>query len=222
MSKASNLSKKTKKTLKEIYQKIPIEPYAENGYLGVKNKSTKFNPTKPDIKDKIFLVKLDGNDTSVIEVNKKGDDLMLEWDDKVCAITSKPLVVGGNHFYFTRDGFLGTMALNKDTLLAGDVFKPSKEQIKRKLPKDIDYEDHGINLKEYDFKEHEDHYEVSVDSMGDVIALAGSKKTLKEMNKAKRIRKLLEPSGIDRTKALGLIGIGVVIGIYAYPNVIAV
>lgn len=217
MTKKDNAIRK----LKQLKRSIPYEPYRADGYIGLKRKERGFDPEKPAQTGRTFLVTVDGKDTITREVTKKGDDLVLEYDDKVCAITSKPLLIEGNHFYFTRDGFLGTMALNDDTLLAGDVYKPSKEQINRKLPKSIDYDDYGIDLSEYDVTEYDDYYEVSVDSMGDVIALAGSKKTLKEMNKAKRLRKLLEPSGIDRTKALGLIGIGIVIGIYAYPNLIA-
>lgn len=179
----------------------------------------------PELEDtdkrRVYLAILEGSEArDVIEVEKHGDDMVLEYKDKECAITSKPLRVNGTQLYFTRDGFLGTMPLNKHTLLEGDVYHPSKDSVT------IDIGDDAINRTEQEFIEEldlgDDDYEVNdsgelvIDKddgyTGTVSALHGSKATLKEMNEARRLRKLLQPSGMDNQTLLLALGSGVAVG----------
>lgn len=124
------------------------------------------------------------------------DDKSIEFDmdrscitiegDKECTISTKPLIRDNEHIYFTRDGLKCTMALNKDTLLSADAYKP---------PSEIeDLTDVEKNLK------------------GQIEDLTGSKKKLKDMNEAKRASKLLEPQSVDKSMMLAYIGAGVGIG----------
>jgi len=198
---------------------IPYKIDRNNDGITIKRVDNRFNPKNNEQEDRIYLVILEGQDTVIKEVKKHGDDMTLEYGDKVCAITSQPLLVGGSQFYFTKHGFLGTMALNKDTLLAGDVYQPSMDSKERKISKDIDLDKLDFDIEDKAVKEEDDHFVVENSELGDVATLHGSKKTLKEMNKAKRIRKLLQPTKMDKKMIIAYIGLGTAIGMYLYPNV---
>lgn len=179
----------------------------------------------PELADKekrnVYLAILEGGEArDVKEVNKKGDDMVLEYNDKECAITSKPLRINGTELYFTRDGFLGTMPLNKHTLLEGDVYHPSKDSVKIDLGSDAVEKTDNEFIQELGLED--DDYEITDDNRlvidkddgytGTVSALHGSKATLKEMNEARRLRKLLQPSGMDNQTLLLALGSGAAVG----------
>lgn len=215
----SGIFKRIKTLFKVARRRNPIKIEEEDGDKVVKVVDTTFRPEKEDISDRVYLVTLDGLEARPREVEKHGDDMVLEYGDKACPITSKPIEIEGNQFYFTRDGFLGTMSLNKDTLLSGDVYQPSKESYERKLSKNINFDDYGIEIDDLKKEETEEAYVVESDDMGDVAALHGSKKTLKEMNEAKRLRKLLQPSSIDKQKMIMAVASGIAVGFVLYPRV---
>lgn len=181
----------------------------------------------------VYIAVIDGQDADTYKAVKFGDDRALEYDSgsKQAIITSKPILIGDSQLYFTRPGYLGTIPINKETLLKGDVFKPSNESKMREIPKDlvdddennVELEKLGITKEELQNKDittnekGEDVYLVEQDVMGDVVALHGSKQTLKTMNEAKRMRKLLETS-IPRKKILTYVGLGIGIGWIAYSK----
>jgi len=164
MSKLSNLTAPLG-TVKKLKKKFP--------YTVGKRK---------DLEPKTYLITIEGNTWRKEKVTQEPDDnCIIVEGDKECAKTSEPVIdQNGDHYYFTRDGFKGTMALNEDTLLAGDQYKPSKGNTE---------EDDGYK--------------------GEIESLIGSKKTLKTMNESKRARKLLQPQSVDRTEMLTYIGLGV-------------
>lgn len=216
---AQNIKKKVKRTVKTIKRKNPFSIEKQDNGIKLNIENTSFDPTKDGERGRVFLIIVDGQDSTVKEVEKHGDDMVLEYEDKYCAITSKPLLIEGNQFYFTKNGFLGTMALNQDTLLGGDIFQQQSEAVTRKISKEVDLSKIPFNVKAKAFKEDDDYYYVKNKDMGDVASLHGSKKTLKDVNKAKRLRKLLQPSKMDKKKLLMAIGSGVAIGFYLYPRV---
>lgn len=221
MTKGSKATAKLKDLATAIKRNNPYSiKKVEDGYK-LKKSETSFNPTKDKFSDRVYVIKLDGQDSEVYEAKKFGDDLVLEYNDVECAITSKPILIEGNQFYFTKDGFIGTMALNKDTLLSGDVYQPSLERKTRKISKDVDFNKLGIDIENSKkvVNETENYYELENSNIGDVASLQGSKRTVKEMNKAKRLRKLLKPSGLDKKTLIMAIGTGVAIGMYLYPTV---
>lgn len=144
----------------------------------------RFNPVEHY--DHVYIVEVTGQDTQVYEATEKSDDMTLEYEkdnEQVeCAITSLPMLIGRNHFYYTRDGFKGTMALNEDTLLSSDKYIPNK-----------DGGDDGHN--------------------GEISSLEGSKRTLRQQNEAKRMRKLLEPQSLDTSTIMLYLGAGAFIGV---------
>lgn len=103
--------------ISKVFKKVKNFPYR----LTITNKNVKPFTTRNT--NKKWLIRVDGSDLKPIQVKKDGDMRKLEYDDKTCAITSKPLYLNGREIYFTRDGFKGTMAINKDTLLDTDVYK---------------------------------------------------------------------------------------------------
>lgn len=214
-----NVIRKIKRTLRAVKRKNPFSIEKQEDGIKLNIQDTSFDPRDDREKGRVFLVIVDGMDTTIKEVDKHGDDMVLEYEDKYCAITSKPLLVGETQMYFTKDGFLGTMALNRDTLLGGDVFQQQSEDVIRKISKDVDTDKIPIDIGSVAVKEDDDYYYVKNDDMGDVTALYGSKKTLKDVNKAKRLRKLLKPSKMDKKQLLMAIGTGVALGFYLYPRI---
>lgn len=171
---------------------------------------------KPDVKDdKIFLVYIDGATTEVEQVEKDGDSMTLTDGDKHIALTSNPLVINGTQLYFTKNGFKGTMALNRDTLLAGDVYNPSKSTVKLKKPDNLDIEQVDGLTEDSIIEENGKEFiqlKKGEDMGGDIISLEGSKRTLKRQNEAERLRKILTPQGLDRQTLLMSLGAGASIG----------
>lgn len=208
-----------KKDRKRIIQSIkdakPFEIEKVDGGVAITPPDQK---TIDDLKkeDHIMLVVIDGDDIEVKKAKKEADDLALTYEDKQCAITSKPLVTDGLQWYFTRPGFLGTMAINKDTLLQGDLYNPSAGTYKRKLDaerfSEEDLKRAGYVEDDWRLDDSEDHYVINEDAVGHVESLHGSKATLNEMNKAKRLRKLLQPSSKDMKTILTYVGLGAGIG----------
>lgn len=156
----------------------------------IKAKMRKSDVFRPDT----LLLVIDGTDARPIWTDKDADDrrLLYEEDGKAqeCKILSKPLEIGNTDIYFTRDGFKGTMALNKDTLLDADVYTNKKAVEDGKLEKDGD-----------------DGY------YGEIESLVGSKATLKSSNEALRERKLLTPQSMSTTKTLMILGSGTAVGL---------
>lgn len=208
-----------KKLIRYTKRHWPLKIVKNEEGIQIKVEDTSFNPTKDEHSDRAYVVNVQGMDSTAYEAEEYPDDLLLKYDDKHTAITSKPLVIEGNRFYFTKPNFLGTMALNQDTLLSGDIYQPSKGTYRRKMSKDINFEKLDINPEKEAVEEHEDHYIVKSDDIGDVQALHGSKKTQKEMNKAKRLRKLLKPSSVDRSKLIMAVVAGISVGFVLYPRV---
>lgn len=219
MSKVQGLKKVIQDSISYIQDLNPYVLEREDDGIKLKKIDKSFDPTRERDTGKVFLILIDGQDTTPIEVDKHGDDMVLEYEDKYCAITSKPLLIDGNQFYFSRDGFLGTMALNKDTLLAGDLYQQSLENRERKISKDIDFTKLPYDIEKLKIDETDDYYVVDNSDIGDVATLHGSKKTLKEVNKAKRLRKLLQPSKMDKKQILMAIGSGIAVGLYLYPHI---
>lgn len=223
MSKSQRAKRKAER-IKNKFQEInPFDVGFEHGvfYVRRKENSLDIKEYKPDTERKVYLAIVDGEDTDVRIVRKNGDDMVLEYGDKACAITSKPVLLGNHQLYFTKNGFQGTMALNKDTLLAGDVYQPSLEKNYRKISKNIDFDRAGIDVSELKVEEEDDnYYKVEQEELGDVATLHGSKATLKEMNKAKRLRKLLKPSSMNKKRLLLAIGAGIAIGLSIAPRVL--
>jgi len=187
--------------------------------IGIVKGDSSFNPTNEDHKGRTFIAVIHGTDSTVFEAEERADDMILEYDGKHCAITSKPLMIEGNRLYFTKNGFVGTMAYNKDTLLSGDLYQPSKGSRKRTISKDINLDEYDLDINSKGLKETDDGYEIKADALGDVEALQGSKATLKEMNKAQRLRKLLKPSKVDRQKIILAVVAGIGVGFVLYPRV---
>lgn len=222
MSKKDKAVRKGKRTVQKIREKNPFEIGFKHGVFYIRRKDNELDiqEFKPDTEGKVYLAIVDGQDTEVKKVRKHGDDLVLEYEDKACALTSKPLLIGNHQLYFTKNGFQGTMAINKDTLLSGDVYQPSLEEHTRKISKDVDFERAGINLTDIEVVEETDsYYKIENDELGDIATLHGSKKTLKEMNKAKRLRKLLQPSKMNKKRLLLAVGAGIGIGIMLAPRI---
>lgn len=215
----SELKKKVRNSFRYIKRRNPFSIERTDDGIKLKKEETRFNPKKDSHEGRVFLAIVDGMDTTVKEVQKHGDDMVLEYEDKYCAITSKPMLIEGNQLYLTKNGFLGTMALNKDTLLGGDVFQQTSDNIERKISKDINFNMIPFDIEEEAHKQDEDYFYVKNENVGDVASLHGSKKTLKDVNKAKRLRKLLKPTSIDRKKLLMAIGSGVALGFYLYPQI---
>lgn len=168
MSKLDGI-KRVKTLLPYLRDRIPFK---------IERRDTSFTPKKHSGRNYVILV--DGQDTQVKQAERRADDRLLVYEDKHCAITSKPLLIEGNRFYFSKHGFKGTMALNEDTMLAADSYQPSKGS-------DSDKEDGDVSLE-------------------------GSKKTLRELNEATRVRKLLQYDGLDKQTLLLAIGSGVAVG----------
>lgn len=214
-----NIKKKFKHSIRYVKRRNPFKIQRTESGIELTKEDTSFNPKKDGHDSRVFLTIVDGMDSTVKEVTKHGDDMVLEYEDKYCAITSKPLLIEGNQIYLTKNGFIGTMALNRDTLLGGDVFQQSTDAVERKISKDVNLELIPHDIEEISHKEDNEYFYVKNSEIGDVASLHGSKKTLKDVNKAKRLRKLLQPSSMDRKKLLMAIGSGVAIGFYLYPRV---
>lgn len=212
-----SLRKRSKKVLKYLKRAIPYKIEKEEDGYKLKATESSFNPSTHD--GRVYLIVMDGQDSRPIEVTKHGDDRVLEYEDKICAITSKPLLIDQNQFYFTRDNYLGTIALNKETLLGADVWQKAGKGVKRKISKDVNFERIPFNIDEKKVDEDEDYYYVRYEDVGDIASLSGSKKTLKDMNKAKRVRKLLKPAKVDKKKLLMAVGSGIALGFYLYPQI---
>lgn len=208
-------SKDRKRIIQKIKDAKPISADIIDNSLVIRKSGQK---TVQDLEreDHVMLVVIDGDDTTVKKAKKEADDLALTYEDKQCAITSKPIMTDGLQWYFTRPGFLGTMALNKDTLLHGDLYNPSAGTYERKLDlKQFNEEDlKGAGLNEDDYIIDKDNERVTInqEAVGTVESLHGSKKTLNEMNKAKRLRKLLQPSSKNAMTLIIYIGLGLGMG----------
>lgn len=167
-------------TITKIYSKILKKTPKPSPKLRGKNDSSSNNTAT--------LMILEGASARIYEVDKFGDDKKLEYEEdgssQECKITSKPIIVDDEEWYFTRDGFKGTMALNDDTLLSADVYQPSE--------KGSEDDDDGWS--------------------GDIEELKGSKATLKESNRGIRMRKLLKPEGMDKQTLLLAMGTGAFVG----------
>lgn len=206
-----------------LKRRNPYEIKSVEKGVALQHQDSSFDPKRDDHSNRRYLVTVQGQDTRVEEVNDDADDMALTTEDKHIAKTSKPLVIEGNHFYFTKDGFLGTMALNEDTLIGGDVYDPTKESYQRQVPveaiNEADYPDIDFKDKEIEEINGKDYYIIEAGDEGDISLLHGSKKTVAEMNKAKRMRKLLEPQSLDKSKLLMTLGSGVAIGYMVYPQI---
>lgn len=224
---ALNIKERISWLVATLKKKQPYTIESESDGIKLKKLETRYNPTNEDHSDRTFLITIDGLQGYPREVKKYGDDLCLEYEDKQCAITSYPIVIDGSEFYFTKDGFTGTMAINEDTLLEGDVYDPSKREHTRYIPvkkfkelKDKEkFEDMDIFDAETVMHNGEKCYKIESEGLGDITALHGSKKTLKEMNDAKRMRKLLQPAKLDKQRLLMAIASGVAIGYMVYPQI---
>lgn len=141
-----------------------------------------------------LLIVIDGTDGRPIWADKDADDrrLIYEEDGKAqeCKILSKPFEIGDTDIYFTRDGFKGTMALNKDTLLDADVYTQKN----------------SVDIDKLEGSEDDGYY-------GEIESLVGSKATLKSSNEALRERKLLTPQSISKGKLLMTLGSGTAVGL---------
>lgn len=161
-----------------VYKKLLRKTPKPTPKIRGKNKTSSSNT--------VNLMILEGASGRHHKVDKYADDKKLEYtedgNDQECKISSKPIIIDGEEWYFTRDGFKGTMALNEDTLLSADVYQPSEEG----------EEDDGWS--------------------GDIEQLKGSKATLKESNRAIRLRKLLKPQGMDKQTLLLTLGSGAFLG----------
>lgn len=156
----------------------------------IERKMRKSEVFRPDT----MLIVVDGTDGRVIWADKEADDRRLLYEEdgnaQECKITSKPLEIGSTDVYFTRDGFKGTMALNKDTLLDADVYSKPEELIEANELKNNDE-----NWK------------------GEIESLVGSKATLKSSNEALRERKLLTPQKMSKGQLLMTLGSGTALGL---------
>lgn len=170
------------KLLKRRLQKLKYIGYYRPKLV---NKLEDPDPMETDDTEALLIV-VDGSNGRVIRAEKDGDDQALTYEENgkpmECKITSKPLNVEETEMYFTKDGYLGTMALNKDTLLDADIYDEADE---------IDGE---------------------AGYTGDIESLVGSKATLRKSNEAKRLRQLLTPQKMDRQKLLLTLGAGAGIG----------
>ena len=222
MSKKDKALNKAKWSVKKARRRNPIKIERNQSGVIINLEETSFDPTKEEHSNRVYLVTVDGQSTRVKEVEKDGDDMILSYSDKHCCITSKPLLIEDNQFYFTKDGFVGTMALNEDTLLDADVYDPSEDIYERYIPvTDVEWEKNDdIDLTEISTVERggKDFYKIETEEEGDIAMLNGSKKTLAEVHKAKILRKLLKPSTADRTKLLMALGSGVAGGYMLYPR----
>ena len=144
-------------------------------------------------KEFTYLVTIEGEDMNAQKVKRDAENQRLLWSTEdgeyECKITSDPIVIDNTHLYFTRAGFLGTMALHKDTLLDSDKYSAPETA----LDDDADEEDKAQGWE------------------GEV-ELSGSKETLRTSNEALLEQKLLKPSSMDKTKMIGLIAAGAIIG----------
>lgn len=204
----SSTAKNVKQKLQKLYRRIPLKVEYRNPQLDLE-----------EDKNEVIVITIQGATTEVHRGQKKAEDMLIEYGgDKQMGITSRPLVIGGNEIYFTRNGYYGTQAINKDTLLAGDIYKPSKEKKTFELPVDqVDIEDLDVDDEDYEIIEDEgqEFYKIQGNyEIGSVESLMGSKVTLKKMNKGQRIRKLLEPSKLDKQRLILAIGAGVGAGYY--------
>lgn len=156
----------------------------------IKAKMRKSEVFRPDT----LLIVIDGTDGRPIWADKDSDDrrLIFEEDGKAqeCKILSKPFEIGDTDIYFTRDGFKGTMALNKDTLLDADVYTQNET----------------LDAENLDKNDDDGYY-------GEIESLVGSKATLKSSNEALRERKLLTPQSMSTTKTLMILGSGTAVGL---------
>lgn len=93
----------------------------------IKSKMRKTEVFRPDT----LLIVIDGSEGRPVWADKDSDDQRLLFEEdgmaQECKITSKGLKIGSTNVYFTRDGFKGTMAVNKETLLDADVYKPEAD-----------------------------------------------------------------------------------------------
>lgn len=215
-------TRKAKKLVRTLRRKNPVAVETKGGQLVVKKHETSFNPTNDEQEDRTYLITVDGQDTRVREVKEDSEDMAIEYEDQQMAITSKPLLIDGSRFYFTKDGFLGTMALNRDTMLDSDVYIPTKDKYTRYVPvEDVswdEYEDIDLEDAEKVEREGEEYYKIETTKSGDVGDLIGSKKTIKTMNEAKRLRKLLKTNNTDRQKLLMTLAAGAGAGYMLYPQ----
>lgn len=208
--KASKYLEKLRDIVTGIKRKLPFKVEYKNPQLDLEEEE-----------NNILVVSIDGSTSEIYRGKKKSEDRLIEYDgNKQMAICSQPLIVGGNQLYFTRAGYYGSQAINKDTLLSGDIYKPSTEKRIFELPKN------ETDIEQFDDIAEED-YEVTQDDsgnevykiegnyeIGSVESLMGSKVTLKKMNKGQRIRKLLEPSKMDRQRLILSLCAGAGIGYY--------
>ena len=215
--------KKVKALAIAVKRRNPYALKSVDKGIALQHQDSSFDPTRQDHTNRTYLITVEGQDTRVEEVNNHADDMALVTEDKHVAKTSKPLIIEGNHFYFTKDGFVGTMALNEDTLIGGDVYDPTKETYERKVPVEAinegDYPDIDFEDKETEEINGISYYVINRDDEGDIALLHGSKKTTAEMNKAKRMRALLEPQSLDKSKLLMTLGSGVALGYMVYPQI---
>lgn len=160
---------------------------------------------RPEVMDdEVMLIVVDGADARVIWPEKESDDRRLMYkedgEDMECKITSKPIIVDDTHLYFTRDGFKGTMALNKHTLLDSDAYSKIEDIQAISMT-----DEQGESLiTEEDSTE---------DWIGQIESLAGSKATLETSNRALRERALLKPQKMSKTQLLLAVGTGVGVGL---------
>lgn len=208
-----------KRWKQRIKDAIPIKSYIKDGALVLQKKDQKTLEELAE-EDHVMLVVLDGDTQEVKKAKKDADDLVLRYEDKHCAITSKPIVTDGIQWYFTKPNFLGTMAINKDTLLSGDLYNPSTSTYERRLSKDRfdEAELKRYGIEEEDYTEENGEYVIKQEVVGEVETLHGSKATLKSMNEAKRLRKLLQPSSKDWKTLVMYVGLGagLMLGIQEY------
>lgn len=221
--KAQRAVNRLKKLAREIYVRQPFSIQRTEDGIKLRIEGYNYDVRKDD--NYVFLCVMDGQVIDeIIEVEKLGDDLVLKYDDKHCAITSKPLVIRGTQIYFTKHGFTGTIPLNEATLLAGDIYNPDvAHEVKRKISKEVvesDKYDLGIDSSELETGEDGEYYLVTSEEIGDVEALIGSKATLKDMSEGKLMRELLNAGGINKKQLILAVGAGVTLGVYFYPYIV--
>lgn len=204
-----------KRLIRDIRNRNPFKISRTSNGIALTREGYEYDPDK---EERAILVVIDGKHTTTKEVRKEADDMALHFDgnDKTAAITSEPLLVGNTQFYFTRPGFLGTIALNEDTLLDGDIYKRSNSQKKREIPKDvidnneenIDWDNLSVDPSDLEETDSGDAYLVPTAEVGDVVGLFGSKATLNRMTEAKLLRRLLTLKDISWRKKLIYMGLG--------------
>jgi len=207
--------RQVKTYIRQLWKRQPIKIERTEEGLVFTTETYEYDPND---EERVLLVEVDGKDTSTHEAYKVADGMALEYETgvKLCAITSEPLLVGGTQMYFTKPGYLGTIALNEETLLAGDVFNPSGGTTKREIPSEaIDDHKERINWdmtnvdRVEDLETNEDgNYLVPTEEIGDVVTLYGSKESLKTLTRGKLLNKLLKLKDVSWRQKLVFMGLG--------------